>query len=200
MKYRSNHYWVKIGQLLVLTASVLCAGINYSQAQAQVQDNEYQVKALFLYNFANFVEWPADAFETTTSPITLCLFGSVPFGAFLQAVNGTLIGDRELTIYEGDTIDKIKDGCHILFVGEQKKVLLPTLWKEIKYIYVLSIGEKKGFADEGGIINIMRTTDSVQFEVNISNAISNGLFISSDLLSLAREIKRNTVDPDDTKP
>ena len=56
---------------------------------------------------------------------------------------------------------------------------------------MLSIGEEKDFTTNGGIINIMRTTDQVQFEVNISNALENGLFISSDLLSLARKIRDN---------
>jgi hypothetical protein len=97
-------------------------------------------------------------------------------------------------VVAADNIGDISDGCHILFVDQTQKVLLPKLWKEIKYLYVLSIGEKEGFADKGGIINIIRTNDNVQFEINISNALANGLFIGSDLLSLAREIKRNTSD------
>lgn len=152
---------------------------------------EYQVKALFLYNFANFVEWPREAFSSPSENISMCLYGEVPFGGFLDAVNGTLIGDRRLVLRRTQDIEDIKEGCHILFVGEDQKVRLPTFWNEIKYIYVLSIGEEKDFTDRGGIVNIMRTTDQVQFEINVSNALENGLFIGSDILSLAREIKRN---------
>ncbi len=90
----------------------------------------------------------------------------------------------------------LKSGCQILFVGADQRTRLPELWKHINYLYVLSMGEQQGFADSGGIVNILRTTDQVQFEINISNALSNGLFISSDLLSLAREIKENTGPPD----
>lgn len=43
---------------------------------------EYQVKALFLYNFANFVEWPDEAFPHADSPLKMCLYGAVPFGSF----------------------------------------------------------------------------------------------------------------------
>ena len=154
--------------------------------------NEYKVKALFLYNFANFVDWPKNAFSDDQSPIKMCLFGDVPFGPFLQVVNGTFIGERELAIVQAKIISDIEDGCHILFVDGEKKLLLPNFWKDVKYLYVLSIGEKKGFTDNGGIVSIMRTGDNVEFEINISNAITNGLFISSDLLKLAREIKRNT--------
>ncbi len=164
-------------------------------SQASLSDDarfaEYQVKALFLYNFANFVEWPLDAFESGNENITMCLYGDVPFGVFLDAVDGTLIGDRELLLRRTTDIEQIKSGCHILFVGEDQKVRLPTFWNEIQFVYVLSIGEEQGFAERGGIVNIMRTTDQVQFEINITNAVDQGLFIGSDILSLAREIKRN---------
>lgn len=153
---------------------------------------EYQVKALFLYNFANFVEWPSDAFSSPTAPIRLCLYGQIPFGLFLDEVDGTLIGDRELKVERTNDLNDIKDGCQMLFVGDENMVSLPNFWNEIQYFYVLSIGEEEGFAEKGGVVNIMRTTDQVQFEINISNAMSNGLFISSDLLSLAREIKKNS--------
>ncbi len=158
----------------------------------EAQQREYQAKALFLYNFANFVSWPEKAFKTNEEPIHMCLFGDLPFGTILDNVDGTLIGDRNLKITRTNTISEIAEGCQILFIGDERRALLPEFWKQIKYIYVLSRGEQKEFTTRGGIINILRTTDRVQFEVNISNAIKNGLFISSDLLALAREIRRNT--------
>jgi hypothetical protein len=181
---------MKLFQQLASIFFLICSAA-ISQASSD-EAAEYQVKALFLYNFANFVEWPESAFESKEAPIRLCLYGSVPFGDFLDEVNGTLIGDRKLSIKRTESLDEIKNGCQILFVGNDKKVILPTFWNKIKYHFVLSIGEEEGFASNGGIINIMRTTDQVQFEVNINNAITNGIFISSDLLSLARKIQENT--------
>lgn len=181
-----------IQSLLTISLLLVGAGLQAQQSTDQLRLQEYQIKALFLYNFANFVEWPEGAFNGETAAIRLCLYGDVPFGVFLDQVQGTLIGDRELVVARTNSIEEIKQGCQILFVGDDKKVSLPNFWKQIQYLYVLSIGEEKGFADKGGIVNIMRTTDQVQFDVNISNAMANGLFISSDLLSLAREIKRNT--------
>lgn len=153
---------------------------------------EKQVRAQFVYNFANFVEWPEDAFEQASAPIKVCLFGEVLFAPYLYSYNGSLIGDRRLSVIKADNVEEIRAGCHILYVGRDERVRLPTFWKEIRYIYVLSIGERQGFADKGGIVNILRTSDRVQFDVNIENALMNGLFLDSDLLALARTIKRNT--------
>ena len=57
-------------------------------------------------------------------------------------------------------------------------------------MYVLSVGERKGFAEKGGVINIVRTADEIQFDINLATAMANGLLVSSDLLSLARDVKR----------
>lgn len=151
-----------------------------------------QIKAQFVYNFANYVEWPSDAFPTESSPIRTCLFGDVDFAPYLLAFEGVLIGKRPLLIIESSNIKDIESGCHILFVGEDRQVDLPDFWSSIQYLYVLSIGEMQDFADKGGIINIFRTSDRLQFDVNISNALVNGLFLDSDLLALARTIKQTT--------
>lgn len=154
----------------------------------QAQDE--QAKALFLYNFANFVEWPESAFASNAAPLTLCVFGEIDFGAFLTEVDGTLIGNHPLKIISTLKKSDIESGCHILFVSYEQRIRLPEFFTKIKYMYVLSVGDREGFADKGGIINIVRTSDQMQFEINITTALKNGLTVSSDLLSLAREIKR----------
>lgn len=180
-------------RLVLMLALSLTPMVTLAESAADAAfQKEYRAKALFLYNFANFVEWPAEAFTTPEDAILLCLFGNIPFDTFLDNMNGTLIGNRPLRIIRAREIDQIVQGCHILFVGDEQRVLLPEFWRQIKYLYVLSVGEQSAFTERGGIINILRTTDRVQFEVNISNAVANGLFISSDLLALARQIRQNT--------
>lgn len=172
---------------------LMAAMTAFSQAPSEVRSEaEQQVRAQFVYNFANFVEWPEDAFAGADAPIKICLFGAVDFAPYLYTFAGTMIGSRPLVVQKADEIAQIKAGCHILYVGWDERVRLPTFWQEIQYIYVLSIGDRQGFADKGGIINILRTRDRMQFDVNIENALLNGLFLDSDLLALARVIKRNT--------
>lgn len=172
--------------------TVIAAATAHAQPSDAISEAEQQVRAQFVYNFANFVEWPDDAFANTEAPIKICLFGEVDFAPYLYTFAGTRIGARTLTVEKADQIEEIRSGCHILYVGQDERVRLPTFWQEIQYIYVLSIGDRQGFADKGGIINILRTRDRVQFDVNIENALINGLFLDSDLLALARVIKRNT--------
>jgi len=60
---------------------------------------EYQVKAVFLYNFSHFVEWPPEAFTTPTEPFVIGILGSDPFGARMdEAVHGELINQHPMVI------------------------------------------------------------------------------------------------------
>lgn len=176
---------------LVLFIFALFAMANSVQAEP-LNEAELQVRAQFVYNFANFVDWPDEAFDSPKAPIKACLFGKVDFAPYLNSFAGTLIGTREFKVLKASQFAQIRSGCQLLYVGEDERVKLPKFWNQIHYVYVLSVGERPGFADKGGIVNIMRTQDHVQFEVNIENAINNGLFLDSDLLALARAIKRNS--------
>jgi hypothetical protein len=181
--------------LRICAGLCICLPLHAAQPTKDVADAALQVRAQFIYNFANFVEWPKDAFADPRAAIKICLFGEVDFAPYLYAFAETLIGSRPLKIQRANEIEEIRAGCHILYVGQDERVKLPTFWQQIHYIYVLSIGDRQGFADKGGIINIVRAQDKMQFEVNIENALANGLFLDSDLLALARVIKRNTAMP-----
>ena len=168
--------------LLLLAASAVRADTDLELVK------EYQVKALFLYNFANFVEWPDNAFENPASTLKMCLYGAVPFGEFLDVVNGAQIRSRYLQVIRTTDFSKIKSGCHILFVGIDHAAELESFFKDFNHLFVLSIGNTQDFARKGGVVNILRTRDQQQFEINLSKAMESGLLINSDLLSLARII------------
>lgn len=177
----------RLRYLLLAFLAVSYSGVAGAN-DATLKAKEFHIKALFLYNFANFVEWPEDAFSNAQSKLTMCLYGSVPFGGFLDTVDGTRIKDRRLKIVRTSDAEEIKPGCHILFVGTDQLDLIQSLFQNLNHLYVLSIGNVEGFTDTGGIVNILRTRDNQKFEINLSKAIENGLLIDSDLLNLARII------------
>jgi len=167
---------------------ILCLFCFVSTVNASTEDE--RLKALFLYNFANFVDWPDSAFQASDSDLRLCLFGEIAFGSMLDTVEGTLIGNHRLSLKRTKKLKDIETGCHMLFVSHEQRIRLPHFFTQIQYMYVLSVGDRKGFAEKGGVINIVRTEDQMQFDINLSTAMANGLSVSSDLLSLAREVKR----------
>jgi hypothetical protein len=77
-----------------ITVGILLCATAHGQAADQ-----YQLKAVFLFNFAKFVEWPPQTFKSTAEPIAICVLGRDPFGDALQhAVNGKAIEGRPVWV------------------------------------------------------------------------------------------------------
>jgi hypothetical protein len=147
---------------------------------------EYDVKAAFLYNFTKFVDWPAAAFPDATS-LKVCLLGEDPFGRSLQAVAGEPVENRKLVIVRADAPPK-PGGCQVLFISRSEREKLPQILAALKDSPVLTVGDTKGFVDQGVIINFTLEGSKVRFEINTDAADKAGLKVSSKLLQLARRI------------
>ena len=60
---------------------------------------EYRVKAVFLFNFAQFVEWPPQAFRGPETPFVIGILGNDPFGDVLdEIVRGERVGARPFEV------------------------------------------------------------------------------------------------------
>ena len=61
--------------------------------------SEYEVKAAWLLNFARFVNWPTNAFQSPESPIVVGIAGKDPFGRLLEkAFAGKTVKGRSLVV------------------------------------------------------------------------------------------------------
>jgi len=155
------------------------------------QINEYQVKALFLYNFARYVEWPPQSFKAPNDPIVICILGQNPFGRALdQAVAGNSVAGRPFLIRQFSDFQP-GDTCHILFVASAERRRFRSVAARLKGSGVLSVGESPGFTAEGGVINFKLEDGRVRFEIDVEAAGREHLHISSKLLSLAQITPRS---------
>ncbi len=175
---------------LFLAALLLAcaAGSAASDAEPGTR-SEYEVKAAFLYNFAKFVEWPAEAFEDKNAPIIICVLGGDPFGTDLdRTVQGKTANARGFVVKRSTSVEDV-GRCHILFVSSSEQPRLREVLDKVKDSNVLTVGDTEGFAERGGIINLTKEENKIRFEVNVDAAKRAGLKISSKLLDLAKVIR-----------
>jgi hypothetical protein len=149
---------------------------------------EYAVKAAFLYNFVKFVEWPGDVFSGPTSPIAICVLGEDPFGDDLGSLKGKTANGRPIVIRSAATLGEV-ERCHLLFVSSSEKANLPKILQTTKGWSILTVGDMNGFAQDGGIINMVKEESRVGIEINLEAAQRSRLKISSKLLALAKIVK-----------
>ena len=175
--------------MLPVVAALIAACLPATGAAAAPPEfSEYQVKAAFLYNFAKFVEWPADAFADSSAALIIGVVGDDPFGAALdKTVLGKTVRGRRLEIARYAGIRDIQH-CHILFVAASEERQLAAILHKVGSSHVLTVGETRDFAASGGIVNFVVTNYRVGFQINVAAAQRARLRISSRLLRLAEII------------
>lgn len=169
---------------LILAAWLVLGG------QPALADNglsEYQVKAAFIYNFAKYLEWPAESFATKDAPIQLCLVGRDVFGAPLAAIEGRKAQGRELRVRRGVAGDEIRT-CHIAFVTYTEERRVAALLAQAAGFPVLTMSDIEDFAQSGGAVGFVNADQRVQFEINLQTLQRSNLRLSSEVLKLARVV------------
>jgi hypothetical protein len=147
---------------------------------------EYQVKAVFLFNFTQFVEWPASAFGDASSPIIIGVLGTDPFGAALEeTIQGETVNGRSLVIRRFASVEEIDD-CHVLFINLPGKQDLTAVLEQMRQRNVLTVSDAKEFAHAGGVIELLTIDNKIRLQINLDAAKLANLTISSKLLRPAR--------------
>ena len=182
-------------RLLITVAMVILPSLGFeAHAQDSPVSSEYLIKAGFIYNFANLVQWPSNAFIQADSPIVIGILGEDPFGTVLDRVlAGKKVNGRVFLLKRLKSVPDLKE-CHIVFVSSSEIAHLAEAIHVVKGMPILTIGEIPGFARRGGIINLVLEDNKVHFEVNVEAAKEADLNISSRLLALARIVQEPAAD------
>jgi hypothetical protein len=154
------------------------------QVRAETPIKEYQLKAVFLLNFAKFIAWPTTAFANAGTPFQICVLGENPFGSSLEnIVRGMNVAGRSFAI-RSVSAGRQAAGCHILFVGASERQRSRAVMAEIKGAGILTVGETNDFLANGGVIQFKLKDAQLRFEIDADAAVREDLKISSKLLSL----------------
>jgi hypothetical protein len=159
--------------------------LTMSMAPQQSGPSEYQVKAVFLYNFTQFIEWPPEAFPQENSPLVLGILGKDPFGNFLdQTVSGDSINGHPLVVQRFENAEDIEE-CHILFINVPEKERLKNTLTLLESRNILTVGDEANFEKYGGVVKFYTEKNKTRIRINLEAAKRADLTISSKLLRLA---------------
>jgi YfiR/HmsC-like len=144
--------------------------------------SEYEVKAVFLFNFAQFVEWPAAAFPDPRAPFVIGVLGKDPFGPQLDAVvRGETIEHRPLIIERYRNIGELHN-CNILFIARTELAGLPHILEVLKGRSVLTVTDAEDGDPTGVMIQLVNRSNRIKLRIDVRAARAGNLVISSKLL------------------
>lgn len=146
---------------------------------------EYQLKAVFLFNFAQFTAWPANAFAEAQSPLIIGVLGEDLFGPYLsETVRGEKVDARPLAVQHFRRAGEIRN-CHVLFISRSEGDRLDQILSSLQGRNILTVSDIPGFTSRGGMIELYMEKNKIRMRINLTAVKTAGLIISSKLLRLA---------------
>jgi hypothetical protein len=166
---------------MIVVCGLFVFGIG-SSSQAALPSQEYQIKAVFLFHFAQFVEWPPQGFADGQTPLVIGVLGEDPFGGFLEeTVRGEKVNSRTLLVQHYRRVEEIQ-ACHVLFIGQSEANRLDQILSYLKDRSILTVSDVEDFAHRGGMIRFVMQQNKIRLKINVEAAKAANLTISSKLL------------------
>ncbi|WGG52213.1 YfiR family protein [Rugamonas sp. DEMB1] len=159
----------------------LCAAAG---APARAGQDEVQLKAAFIYRFAQLTQWPPPPLRE----FTYCVAGNAPLQDALRALTqgaapGTPV--RLLQIGEPQHVPQ----CQLLVLSMSGRAELRRWQEMLADDPVLVVGDSAESFRNGAVIALVIEPNGLAFRINHTEAKRRGLALSYQMLKLAREVK-----------
>jgi hypothetical protein len=166
---------------LIVSLVVVLLGAAVRVAAQDV--TEVRLKGAFIFNFARFTDWPADALSAST--VSACVIGDRGISdALLRAVSGQRLTGRSVVVSVVDPAGPIPT-CHLLYMSGVDRTRMNEIVTRLRDTPVLTVSDDEGFLRAGGIIQIFIESGKMRFRINPRSARRARLQLSSRLLALA---------------
>jgi hypothetical protein len=168
--------------------AAMAGALLVNAAFAATAPAEYQVKAVFLFNFAHFVEWPAEAFASPSAPFAICILGRDPFGTTLdETIRGEMVKGRTFVVERYQSLAEV-GSCQILYIDRSASGNIEHGLEAIERNGTLTVSDSDTTAGRDVVIRFMNENKKIRLRINVDSARNAGLTISSKLLRPAQVV------------
>ena len=178
-----------LGRNLFAILIVMALALAFTDRCAAQQATEYDIKAVYLYNFLLFITWP----PSETEELVIGIVGDDPFGKAFREVEDTAVKGtaKKLLIkhFGRYRSQEALGGCDILFISESEKGDFEKITATVKNRPVLTVGDSPGFLARGGMINLVIINDTVRWEIHRTRIEAARLKLTSQLLQSAARVE-----------
>lgn len=166
--------------LLMLTTSLI-PSLGWTR---ELSAQENKVKAAFIYQFTNYIDWPESTDDDYQKPFVIAVFSESPLLNELQELAKVrTIKKRPMQIVLVTDLATLTD-AQIILVESNSNLLDKILALKTKKSLIISHGD--GLATKGAMINFFLEGDRLRFEINRSAMDAVKIKPSSQLLKLSR--------------
>ena len=167
---------MKRSALVILGLLALCA-------TARAQDEKF--KALFMYNFTKYIEWPQ---TKQSGDFVIGVIGNSAIVGELETIaQKKTVGAQAIKVKQVSSADDVTK-LHIVYVTEDKSGEAAALAGKVKGKGVVLITDKPGFAKSTSGINYIKKDGKPNFEVSPNHLSEAGVKVSAQLMALGTAV------------
>jgi len=168
---------------LLLAAFTVVMPSHAAPAQASLMDDA-QLKAAFVYRFAQFTQWP----PPPQQEFTYCVAGSLGMQEAMQALTQKAHSAAQVRMRYLTDPQQL-GSCQLLFLGFVQRTDLQRWQEAAGQSPVLVVADNVEAFRSGAVIGLIAEPNGLSFRINLTEAKRRGLSLSSQMLKLAREVK-----------
>ena len=146
-------------------------------------DTNAKIKAVFIYNFTKYIEWPSD-YQSGVFTIGILGKNEALFKELDNMSKVKKVANRTFSIKQINSLTEMEKP-HILYIPKDSEMSLSTAAEHVKNKSTLLVTEKPGLAKQGSAINFIIVGNRQKFELNKANVESHNLKVAAVLENLA---------------
>ena len=175
--------------LAVVLLALLGAGLAHAD-DTPTEADELELEAAYLYKFANFVEWPADAFRDPGHPIVIGVMGADALATQLEGlVRDKTVRGRGFVVRTLQPMGDLR-GVHILFLGDLGRERSQAALLAVEGSHVLTVSDRRRLSAGGAMVTLVRVKQRLRFEVSMPAVQRSRLRLSALMLTAAYRVQR----------
>jgi hypothetical protein len=154
--------------------------------------SEYELKAIYLYNFLQFVQWPRDKCPLPDGKAQeIGVLGDSAFKPVLKALQEKLKTKNQylqLTFYGPYHEGMDLSNCCLLFISASEQEKLPGILDSLGDKPVLTVADSDTFITPGVMITLVSHQNKIRWAIDREPVNRAGLRLSSKLLDIAVQV------------
>lgn len=169
---------MKKSVIFFFLAFLFSSSISYGQTE--------KLKTVFIYNFTKYIRWPD---EVKTGDFIIGVVGKSNLTKELEELSKVKkVGNQPIVIKYLNSPGE-GSGSHILLITEEASSELDVARSVTQGKPTLIVTEKEGLASRGAGINFLIDGGKLLFEINRTNIEAHSLMVSSQLISLGKQVQ-----------
>ena len=179
--------------IALIQVAALLAWPSAPAMAAQSIPQEYELKAVYLYNFLQFVNWPAGPCSVGGKRVEeIAVLGDSPIGESLKNLQAELKRTRgveiSLRFYGPYVEDMDLSGCQLIFISQPELKHIKKIISSLKGKTALLVADDEDCLEQGCMIALLTQSSKIRWAVNRRSIEDSGLKMNARLLEMAIKV------------